>query len=506
MAITQTATTVRTAVLPNTYRDSVELMRVAAEVEAIAGVTSAALVTGTSANKDVLLGAGLLEGEATAAGPNDLIIAVAGAADVLEAAESRARALLSGKPLATSQTAGARVPPRTLAEALGELPEANLVVISTPGAYATAEAMKALKRNMDVFLFSDNVSIHDELELKELARRKNRLLMGPDCGTAILEDIPLGFANAVRSGSIGLAGASGTGLQQVTCLIDRLGEGVSQAIGVGGRDLDERVGGMMMLAALERLASDERTRVVVLISKPPAPAVAERVLGVARRIGKPVVVNFLGDAATSGNDDGFVRVSTLEDAALSAVALVRGEQPVLHGPLHGDLMMAAADEARKLRPGQARIVGLYSGGTLCKEALHVLHQVLPNGEYTLLDLGDDEFTVGRPHPMIDARLRSERILEVGADATTGVLLLDVVIGYGSHADPAGALLAAIDGARRRAVDDGRYLSIVASVCGTSRDPQNLAEQEASLRRAGVLLAPSNAQAARLAALIAGSDR
>jgi succinyl-CoA synthetase alpha subunit len=379
-------------------------------------------------------------------------------------------------------------------------------MISTPGAYATAEAIKALKRGMDVFVFSDNVSIGDEIELKALAGRSGRLLMGPDCGTAILDGVPLGFANAVRPGPIGLAGASGTGLQEVACLVDRQGEGISHAIGVGGRDLDERVGGTMMLAALARLAADAGTRVIVLISKPPAPAVARRVLEAARGCGKPVVVNFLGEQDGQAEPDGVTRVPTLEAAAQAAVALARGEPPHTTATLDGELIAAAASESLKLNTHQRRIVGLYSGGTLCKEAALVLHELLPRGDYRLIDLGDDEFTVGRPHPMIDARLRSERILEVGRDPSAAVLLLDIVLGYGSHADPAGALTGAIAGARGAAAQDGRHLTVVASVCGTRADPQGLTDQESKLAREDVLLAPSNAQAARLAALIAGAER
>jgi FdrA protein len=501
----QATTTVTTAVVRNAYRDSVELMRVAAELEARPGVKRAALVMATSANREVLLGADLLIGDALDAGPNDLVIAVAGELIAVDDALAHAQALLSGRTTTPRTTSGVERQPRTLAEALKDLPQATLALISTPGAYATAEAMKALKRGLDVFLFSDNVSVEDEIELKALARRKGRLLMGPDCGTAILDGIPLGFANAVQVGCIGLAGASGTGLQQVTCLLDRWGVGVSQAIGVGGRDLDERVGGTMMLAALERLALDPATTVIVLISKPPAARVAANVRHAAQAAGKPVVVCFLG-AAVSPADDGLVYVDTLEEAAYRAVGLARGDPTGRPPSLSGESIAAASGEAARLRPEQCRIVGLYSGGTLCKEALHVLHHAVPDGDYRLIDLGDDEFTVGRPHPMIDARLRSERIVEVGADSRAGVLLLDVVLGYGSHPDPAGALTTAIAAARQGAVDDGRYLAVVASVCGTSADPQGLADQEAKLKDVGVVLASSNAQAARLAALIIGVAR
>ncbi len=492
-----TAVAVDTLVLRNTYRDSVELMRVAAEVEARPGIQRAALVMATPANRDVLQTAGLLSGEALAAGPNDLVVAIAGDPAALGGAAAHARGLLSGRASVQQQTGSAFEPPLTLSEALDAAPDAGLVLISTPGTYATAEALKALKRGLDVFLFSDNVSIEDEVELKALARRKGRLLMGPDCGTAMLDGVPLGFANVVRPGRVGLIGASGTGLQQVACLVDAGGEGISEAIGVGGRDLDERVGGTMMLVALERLAADAETAVIVLISKPPAATVAERVLAAARACGKPVVVNFLGGALAPDYAN-LVFADTLESAAASAVALARWRPPVhTVPPLAPDLRAAALAEASRLQG--RRVVGLFSGGTLCKEA----SQLLAMTDHELVDLGDDEFTVGRPHPMIDARLRCERIVQVGDAPSAGVLLLDVVLGYGSHPDPAGALVDAIAAARRQAEQSGRHLSVVASVCGTRGDPQNLNEQQAALRRAGVLVAPSNAQAARLAGTIAG---
>ena len=258
-----TATAFRALVRRDTYRDSVELMRVAATLEGLAGVTRAALLMGTPANREIMAAAGLLQGEAETAGANDLVVAVSASDDeAASAAISAAEQLLASQPVASGAgRASDAPPPRTIAEGVTELPAANLAIISTPGAYATAEALKALKRGLNVFMFSDNVSVADEIELKRLGRQKNLLVMGPDCGTAILDGVPLGFANAVRRGRIGLVGASGTGLQQVTCLIDRLGEGVSQAIGVGGHDLSEAVGGAMMLFAIERLAADPDTEV-----------------------------------------------------------------------------------------------------------------------------------------------------------------------------------------------------------------------------------------------------
>jgi succinyl-CoA synthetase alpha subunit len=477
-------------------------MRVAALIERVPGVSRAALMMATPANRELLSGAGLLDKTGAAAGPNDLIVAIA-AAD--RAAGDRAlteAARLLDEQTAVPAPASDRPPPRSIAEAAAELPGANLAIISTPGLYATAEALKALKRGLHVFIFSDNVPVADEVELKRLAEKKKLLVMGPDCGTAILDGVPLGFANAVRRGRIGLVGASGTGLQQVSCLIDRLGEGCSQVIGVGGHDLDERVGGIMMLAGIEHLAADPGTRVIVLVSKPPAPAVARRVLEAARKSGKPVVVNFLGGDPVATRQAGAIPSATLEDAARASVALARGKSAAAKGPSTASRLAAAGRAtARRFSKSQRMVIGLYSGGTLCQEAGLVLNGA--GAKHDVIDLGADEFTVGRPHPMIDFRLRNERITEAAKDPATAVILLDVVLGYGAHPDPAGALVPAIEGALKAAATAKRRLAIVASVCGSRADPQNLARQEEKLAAARVLLAPSNAQAARLAASLVG---
>jgi FdrA protein len=502
------STVVRSRIRRDTYRDSVELMRVAAVVERLPGVQRAAVLVATPANRDVLKSAGLLDEAAAAARPSDLIVAVAADDETAaEAALARAIVLLT---TTTEDAVGssAGTAPATIAQAVAEDPAANLALVSTPGPYATAEALKALKRGLHVFLFSDNVSIADELELKRLAIRKRLLVMGPDCGTAILDGVPLGFANAVRRGRIGLVGASGTGLQQVVCLIDRLGAGVSQAIGVGGRDLDERIGGLMMLAALDRLAEDADTAVIVLISKPPSPAVSQRVLEHARTAGKPIVVCFLGGDPAVIVAAGATPAATLEDAAVLAVKLAGGD-PSGAGIAtedEGDLVKAVLAQAARLAPSQRAIRGLYSGGTLAYEAALLLKEALPDAEarriHSLLDLGDNELTVGRPHPMIDFRLRNERIAAAAEDPVTAVVLLDVVLGYGSHPDPAGELSPVVEASRKRAARAERELIVIGSVCGTIGDPQGLSDQEARLSAAGVLLAPSNARAARLAILAA----
>jgi FdrA protein len=496
---------VQSRVFQNSYRDSVELMQIAAELESLAGIDRAGLVMATPANREVLAAAGLLSEASASAGPNDLVVAVASddesvAAQALERAAER----LSG-PGTEGPSETTRTEARTLAEGVAEA-GANLALISTPGTYATAEALKALKHGLNVFLFSDNVPVEDEIELKSIARERGLLLMGPDCGTAILDGVPLGFANAVRRGTIGLVGASGTGLQQVSCLIDRYGAGVSQAIGVGGRDLDERVGGTMMLAALERLGADPGTDLIVLISKPPSASVAELVLAAASAVGKPVVINFLGGDPAAVTAAGAIPAATFEAAAAIASAIALG-RPIPDD----DATKEAAPDQTVIREAQAgldqsqwRIRGLYSGGSLAGEAKLVLRSSLGAKEakrHEIVDLGDDEYTVGRPHPMIDPRLRNEHLAAAARDPSTAVILLDVVLGYGAHADPAGALAGAIEAAREEADRERRRFAVVASVCGTTSDPQDLDAQEGRLAEAGVLLAPSNAQAAALAAQI-----
>jgi succinyl-CoA synthetase alpha subunit len=499
----------RALVRRDTYRDSVELMRVAAQLEQLDGVVRAALLMGTPANRAIMAEAGLLHDDAESAGPNDLVVAVSGtSAEAADAAVAAAERLLASQPAAASSGAADRPPARTIAEAIAEQPTSNLAMISTPGTYATAEALKALKHGLHVFLFSDNVPVAEEIELKRLGRQKGLLVMGPDCGTAILDGVPLGFANAVRRGRIGLVGASGTGLQQVTCLIDRLGEGVSQAIGVGGHDLSEAVGGAMMLLGIEKLASDADTEVIVLVSKPPAASVARTVLEAARAAGKPVVVNFLGADPAVARDAGLIPATTLEDAARIAVAVARGRLPAgTDVDAIDDGLLASADDAHAaLLPGQGTLRGLFSGGTLCSEAGLLLRPLLDAADYSVIDLGDDEYTVGRPHPMIDFRLRNEHLIAAASDPATAVILLDIVLGYGSHADPAGAIIPAIERARQSAAEAGRSLTIVGSVCGTETDPLGITREESGLRAGGVLLAPSNAQAARLAARVVTGAR
>ncbi len=484
------------------YRDSVTLMRLAAALEARPGVARASAVMATPANLEMLAEHGVPAAEAEA-GPNDLLVVLEGGdGEVLAEALDAAAALLESEARPANAAAGDPGPgrPRSLAEAREVLPDATLALISCPGEYAAAEAMKALRLGLDAMIFSDNVPVEDEIALKREADARGRLVMGPDCGTAIVGGVPLGFANRVRRGDIGAIGASGTGLQQVACLVDRCGAGISHAIGTGGRDLSDAVGGATTLRALAMLAGDERTRTIVLVSKPPDDAVMRRVLDAASGTGKPVVACLIGGAAPGALPGNVNFAATLEEAACLAAGASIPSPPL--------------DVPRT--PGRNRVVGLFSGGTFCYEAQAVAAPVLgrilsntpldpgdaldgdPGGAHVMLDLGDDAFTRGRPHPMIDFGLRLGRIREAASAPDTAAILIDVVLGTGAHEDPAAALAPAIHEI------DGPV--VVASVCGTDADPQCLSRQEAALREAGTIVAESNARAARIAADIASGAR
>lgn len=483
-------------ILPRTYRDSATLMRLSAEVSARPGIRQAVAVMGTENNLANLAAAGLVGEDAWQAGPADLVLVVE--AECPDAARDALQVLRAGLVSARRQAfaqAGEALP-LTLESAARRLPGANLVLISVPGEYAAAEATRALHLGMDVFLFSDNVPMEQEIELKMLASRLNRLVMGPDCGTAIIDGIPLGFANRVRRGSIGIAGAAGTGIQEATCIIHRAGLGISHAYGTGGRDLDDRVGGITMLRALELLGQDPDTRVVLVIAKSAGVNTTRVIQERAAFLGKPVVLVLLGAGDQAPCPAGVSLAVTLEEGAREAAALALGT-PVPEP----DTSPAKA----RMRPGGRWIRGLFSGGTLCTEAATVLGPYLgefsrswPARKHALVDLGDDIYTRGRPHPMIDPGLRNQWIQEQAREPDVGIILLDVVLGYGSHPDPAGAVAAAI--AR---LPTGDRPCFIASVCGTAEDPQGLEAQESKLKEAGVLVQPTAAAAARLAARALG---
>lgn len=501
----------------DSYYDSVFLMLINQDVKKIPGIEDAVVAMGTEMNVDLLKEMGMSNGEVENATANDLIIAVKGDdKGTLEEAIETAKGMLSKK---SSSGEGEAYRPASLQAAVEHVPEANLAIISVPGEFAAREVRKALNNDLHVMLFSDNVALEDEVALKELAEEKGLLMMGPDCGTAIVNGMPLCFANVVRRGSIGVVAASGTGLQEVTCAIETLGEGVSQALGTGGRDLkSEKVGGKMMLMGIEALKNDESTKVITVISKPPHESVADKVIGALEKSGKPAVVHFIGLEKRPAK--GKVHYAgNLEEAAGLSVALARGEsyeERTFTIP-EAEVARIVAEETKGMAKEQRYLRGMYTGGTLADEAVILLADTL-GGIYsfdskdeqfilkdpqvsqknTVVDLGEDVFTVGRPHPMIDPSIRTERMEKEAEDSEVALFLLDCVLGYGSHGDPAGAMVPAIKAAKEAAAARGGYLSVVASITGTTGDQQNIAEQKRTLEAAGVVVMPSNYQASMLA--------
>jgi FdrA protein len=515
---------VKASVKPNRYYDSLMLMRARNQVLELPGVMDAIVMMGTEQNKRTLGNPALLTDEVKAAGPDDLTLVIAAGTEP-QAQAGLDFALHTLDSIVARRGRRMVVPVHTLDAALQRQPSSNLVILSIPGHYVKREALKALNSGLNLHIFSNNVPIEDEVEIKQIARDRGVLVMGPDCGTAIIGGAAVAFANAVRRGRIGLVGASGTGLQEVSCLIDRLGQGVSHAIGTGSRDVHEKVGGIMMIEGLLRLEADPATDVIVIVSKSAVLGVAEKVMAVVQTCKKRVVVNFLDGDPEVIVQGGGIAARTLEDAAVKAVAALTGEaEEAIRNRLlveTGNMVGLAKAAQTALVEEQKYVRGLFCGGTFANEATMLLCDLvdtvytnargrkavpLPDPQrsigHTCVDLGEDIFTAGRPHPMLEPSVRHERLMTEAEDPETAAILLDVVIGYGVHPDPAGELECYIRDVKQLAKAEGRELPVIASVCGVDADPQNRANQVEKLKAAGVMVMPSNAQATRLAAQIA----
>jgi FdrA protein len=485
------------------YLDSVALMQISQVVARSPGVSAALVAMATELNLDLLAGLDFAVPEQV--GPADLLVAIRAADDAaLQQALSTLESELSGSTGPRGAGEGpAAVPPHTTGSA-AERSASTLALVSVPGQHAFTEAMDALDSGLSVLLFSDNVTVEQEIRLKDEAQRRGLLVMGPDCGTAVVSGVGLGFATDVQPGPVGIVAASGTGAQQLLALLDLAGVGVSHCLGVGGRDLSAAVGGRSTRQALAALLADASTEVVVVVSKPPSDEVAAQVRELAAGGGKPVVLALLGP----GRPD-------LTAAAEEVVAATGA--PVPAWPTWGDRSAAVP------RPGLLR--GLYSGGTLCDEAMGIaaatlgpVHSNIPldptwalgpghrSDTHLMIDFGDDELTRGRPHPMIDNTLRLARLAEEAADPRTAVILLDVVLGHGAHPDPAADLAPAIEDARAGAAAAGRGLAVVVALVGSTGDPQGLPRQATALAGAGALVFASNAQAARQAVSLVQEGR
>ncbi len=504
---------IKVVIKKSTYFDSVSLMSLSTKANQLSGVEQAVIAMGTEMNKEVLRNVGLLTQEIEEAKSSDLMIVVKAETDELcDDAFAGIEELFAKK----GETKGAsEVKYATIDSAAKSIPEANLAIISVNGAFAAREAHKALENDLHVMLFSDNVSIEEEISLKQYAHEKGLLMMGPDCGTAIIGNVALCFGNAVRKGSIGIVAASGTGSQEVSVRIHDFGGGITQLIGTGGRDLSEQVGGIMMLDGIKALDEDEATKVIVLISKPPAPSVEEKVLAQVKECKKPVVVYFIGGKEEAVLAAGAHFAKTSKEAALKAVVLAgANEDEINKRALNWPLI----EEVRaKLTPEQKYVRGLFCGGTLCDEAMYIAMEtfgdvysnIQKNPDYklknlheskahTFLDMGDDDFTNGKPHPMIDPSSRIARFLQEAKDPSVGVILMDFILGFGANEDPVGVMLPAILEAKQLAEKEGRHLEILGYVMGTDLDSPKFEDQVNKLMAAGVTIASSSTSAGLLA--------
>lgn len=479
-----------TVIKKDMYKDSVALMLLNNKINAHPAVNVASIMMATPANKDMFKESGLLTDEVEKAGANDIAIVL----DLDDETELDGIVEIIDEELSATEKSSAMSgiqEATTLPEALEILPEANLAMISVPGIYAYSVGKKCLDQNLNLFIFSDNVPIEEEIQLKKEGREKGLIVMGPDCGTSIIKGVPLAFANQTKSGKIGIVGASGTGIQEVTSILDGKGYGITNAIGTGGRDLSEEVGAMTFLKGVENLMDDDETEVILVLSKPPAKEVREKVEAYLKSLTKPVASLFLGETPDS-HFEGYYRAGTLEELAILGIDLLENKKP--------ETIVSEAE----IKDANGTIKGLYTGGTLATEAALLIERglnineelthehgyILNHEGFEVIDLGDDEYTQGKPHPMIDPTARLPYILKAAEDKNTKVIVLDVVLGFGANEDPASTLVETVKEVKSTRPD----IDVVTTICGTKQDPQNINEQEQQLKDVGATVFHSNRQA------------
>lgn len=498
----------RTFVKKGSYQDSVVLMLLTGKISSIEGVNKVSIMMGTPANKDIFKAGGMETPELMEASSNDMVVVVDSDLENIEEILRKETDEFLNKQSSKSGAAKDKSA-KSWEQALDILPQANLAVISIPGAYAAIEADRALDENLNVFMFSDNVSLEDEARLKKKAHEKGLIVMGPDCGTGIIQGVPVAFANYVEKGKIGIVGASGTGIQELTTIIDRLGEGVTNAIGTGGRDLSTTVGGITMLDAINVLEQDPNVEVMIIVSKPPAKQVRDKIVKRLEAVEKPVITLFLGEKPET-HEKGFYHAYTLDEAARIAVKLIRNEAIELDDyVINQDGGFSKTEEMT--------IKAFYSGGTLAYEAAILIKDtmklssssevregyILDAAGHEVIDLGDDIYTQGKPHPMIDASTRVEYMKKAANDKSTGVILFDLVLGYGSHIDMANELSQGIKLLQKKAEEENRKLYFVTTICGTKKDVQNYDYQKKQMEDLGVIVCDSNKTAVEMAMHLIG---
>ena len=502
---------IKNYILKNCYYDSVFLMRLARKLSEKDNVGNVSIGMGTPLNKDTIIDLGLNTDDLEKAGPNDLIIAIKATDErVCENAKEEFFTLVNERDTSALKNAF-----RTIAGAKSAVSDANLAVISVAGEYAATEAKRALQNDMNVFMFSDNVPLEDEVELKKLALSKNKFMMGPGCGLSFINGVAIGLCSMVNRGDIGLAGASGSGIQEVMILVHRNGFGISHAIGTGGRDMSDEVGGISMIQSIRALEADERTRVIALISKPPAKSALITVIDEIKKCSKPVVVHFLNGDNKFLKENGILYSESFDNTAKMVMELSCGHEVKLKKVFDSDIDVLS--EVKKFSPSQKYIRAILCGGSLADEMQIICNsknrkiysnvafdsELLLDDPYTsientVIDIGDEVFTKGRAHVAIDPTARVNRFIKEARDPETAVIYLDFLLGYALHTDPASIMAEVIIEEKTRAASEGRHLCVIATICGSDMDPQNFSKQAQILKDAGVILADTNKVAVELA--------
>lgn len=492
------------------YIDSLETLFSTSVLADQPGISNGFVGVATNAFKDTVISSGLNTPELDRATGNDLVII----ADC-ENAEAFDAALAAVNASFEVQAADATEETYTSTKtAVAKHPEANLCSIAVPGEYALSEVKKALNAGLHCVVFSNNVPLEQEREMKELAREKGLLCMGPDCGVANINGAALVLSSINNRGPFGICGASGTGIQHVAAIMHEAGSGVSQTIGTGGNDCKDPVGGIMMLMGIDALEADPETEYIALITRKPGDTVLPKILERIKTCKKKVVALFMGCDRETVESSGAIYADSLDDCALKCLELIG-----IHYPLASEeaLMKIAGEEAAKLAPEQKYLRGMFSGGTYMDEATNaIVERVNPiysncpvrpewkledsylSVENTCVDYGEEEFTLGRPHPAIDPSIRKPAILREAMDPEVAVMLLDFILTPPGHMDPTGYVLEDIRLAKQMAQMEGRHLCVIASVLGTTADLQDKYKQERQLQEAGVIVCQTNYRAAVLA--------
>jgi len=495
----------------NQYYDSVFLMGISKRISDTKGVQQNAVLMGSDNNKKLLSNIGIQDTHIDAAHPNDLIVAVI--ADTPQIVNDVLDKLDEYLEVDVQSSSASSL--HSFEDGLAQKPDANLVAISVPGEYAAREARKALESDLNVFIFSDNVSIDDELDLKKSAVKKTLLVMGPDCGSSLIGGVGIGFANVVRKGSIGVISASGSGLQEFTCQVHNSGFGISHAIGTGSHDLSDKIGGLTTLMALDALEADPQTTVITLLSKPPGAKTIAKLSERLKNCKKPVVGCFLGIKNEIEGGTSFPCARLIDDAVQLSIRQIDDKSFSSQVQFTVQELELMSRQMASWSTQQKYMRGLFAGGTFCYQSQQIFQDAgIPvysnvpldpkykladpdrSIEHTIVDMGDDQYTVGRPHPMIDSTMRKQRILAEGHDSQVAILLLDFILGYNASMDPVGELIEPITEAKLLAQKRGGALTVVASMCGTDDDPQDLSLQTRMVKESGVIVFPSNAKAAR----------